>query len=263
MPVYNESKLVLRRSIDSILNQRFENFEFIIVLDKPDNLEAKDVIEEYISIDPRIVFLNNTKNLGKWQARNNWILKAKWKYIALMDADDFSFTNRFEVQYNFLEWNKNIDVVFPSYRKIFPSWNIKEYICNSYSLEDSFLSWEWHLNWWMMLRTEVLKNNLFQLNSSPEEFELFIRLIKKWYKFYTVDTILYDYIISEKDLNYRYQSNNYGNKKFIILLLKNFKLFIWYKYYFKIVFRTLFFYTITRNKYIFRISLFVKEKLRR
>lgn len=259
MSVYKENKKLLKRSIDSILNQTFDNFEFIIILDYPKNKEAEDLIRKYQSIYKDIIFIKNKKNIWLWFALNKWILISKWKYIARMDADDYSYPNRFETQFNFLENNNNIDVLFPSYEKIFPNWKIEKYICKNYNLKKTFLSWKWHLNWWMMIKSSVFKENLYRLPKAPEEFELFIRLIKKWVKFQTQSDILYKYIISEKDIDYRYQSNNYWNREFLKLLIKNFKLLRSYSFYYKNVFRTLFFYLITRNKYIFSLILKLKN----
>ena len=63
MSVYNETEDLLKRAIDSILNQTFTDFEFIIVLDKPDNSSAKKYILERQKTDNRIVFIENDVNI--------------------------------------------------------------------------------------------------------------------------------------------------------------------------------------------------------
>lgn len=62
MSVYNENIDQLRRSIESILDQTFQDFEFIIVLDNPNNLDAERLIFNFQKVDKRIVFLRNEKN---------------------------------------------------------------------------------------------------------------------------------------------------------------------------------------------------------
>ncbi len=109
MPAYNTEKY-LEESIKSILNQTFTNFEFIIINDgSKDN--TKKIIEIYKKKDKRIILLNNPKNLGLQVSLNRGLKLAKGKYIARMDSDDISLSNRFQIQINFLNRNKDIFLV--------------------------------------------------------------------------------------------------------------------------------------------------------
>lgn len=106
MPAYNAEKY-LYESIPSILNQTFKDFEFIIVNDcSTDN--TKEIIEKFRKKDKRIILLNNKKNLKVPLTRSRGLKIAKGKYIAVMDADDIAIKNRLEIQYNFMEKNKDI-----------------------------------------------------------------------------------------------------------------------------------------------------------
>ena len=103
MPVYNGEKY-LKEAIDSILNQTFSDFEFIIVNDcSSDNTE--DIIKSYK--DNRIVYLKNEENSGVATTLNRGLDIAKGEYIARMDADDISLPKRFEKQVDFMDKNKN------------------------------------------------------------------------------------------------------------------------------------------------------------
>ncbi len=102
MSTYNETVEELKKAIDSILTQTFKNFEFIIILDNPQNYEHKKVINEYLSKDKRIIFLINESNIGLAASLNEGIENAKGDYIARMDADDISMPNRLEKEYNYL-----------------------------------------------------------------------------------------------------------------------------------------------------------------
>ena len=106
MSVYNGDKY-LREAIESILNQTFNNFEFIIVNDGSED-GSLDIIKSYN--DSRIVVVDQ-ENTGLAIALNNGIQIAKGRYIARMDADDISDINRLEIQYNFLESNPEIGIV--------------------------------------------------------------------------------------------------------------------------------------------------------
>ena len=102
MSTYKEEETLLRESIESILNQTFKDFEFIIILDYPDNNLHKKIIEEYSKIDNRIRFFVNEKNLGLTGSLNRGLSLAKGEYIARMDADDISLPNRLEKQIEYL-----------------------------------------------------------------------------------------------------------------------------------------------------------------
>ena len=111
MSAYNENKKEIKQAIESILNQTFKNFEFIIVLDNPQNKILKDFINGYKEKDKRIKIIINKKNIGLANSLNKCINLSQGKYIARMDADDISLNNRIEKEYEYLEKNKNISVV--------------------------------------------------------------------------------------------------------------------------------------------------------
>jgi glycosyltransferase involved in cell wall biosynthesis len=109
MSAYNAEKYI-SEAIESILNQSFENFEFIIINDcSTDN--TLEIIKRYSSQDSRIKLINNKENLGLTSSLNKAIKSSKGKYIARMDDDDISEKTRFEKQIEFLEKNKDIDIV--------------------------------------------------------------------------------------------------------------------------------------------------------
>ena len=102
MSTYKESESFLRLSIESILDQSYRDFEFIIVLDNPENILHKKIISEYMKKDKRIRFYENKINIGLTKSLNKAISYAKGEYIARMDADDISLKKRLELQYRYL-----------------------------------------------------------------------------------------------------------------------------------------------------------------
>lgn len=106
MPAYNAKKYVAE-AINSILNQTFTDFEFIIINDASTD-STKDIVESFK--DPRIKLINNERNQGVAKSLNIAISAAKGKYIARMDADDISLPERFQTQFNFMEKNPDIDI---------------------------------------------------------------------------------------------------------------------------------------------------------
>lgn len=110
MSVYKEPVEWLHESIDSILNQTFTDFEFIIICDNPSYDEGIALLYAYKEKDHRIVLIENEKNLGLTKSLNKGITVAKGDFIARMDADDISLPERFEKQMSLLEKHPEIGV---------------------------------------------------------------------------------------------------------------------------------------------------------
>ena len=115
MPVYNTKEDWLREAIESILNQTFTDFEFIILDDKSTN-NAIDVINEYAQKDNRIKIIEG-EHKGLANALNKCIDESKGEYIARMDADDISLSNRLIEQVNYLDNNRDISIISFYYEK--------------------------------------------------------------------------------------------------------------------------------------------------
>ena len=110
MSTYKEEEKYLRAAIESILNQTYKDFEFIIILDNPENNLHISIIQEYAEHDKRVNFHINEKNLGLTKSLNKGLSLAKGRYICRMDADDISENDRIEVQKKYLEEN-NYDLI--------------------------------------------------------------------------------------------------------------------------------------------------------
>jgi len=106
MPVWNGcrngSDKFLRMSIESILNQTFENLEFIIVNDGSRDGTA-GTIEEYKAKDPRIRIVTLPQNMGIQKALNAGLRECRARLVARQDADDMSTVTRLEVQKKFMD----------------------------------------------------------------------------------------------------------------------------------------------------------------
>ncbi|MEO7045794.1 MAG: glycosyltransferase [Ferruginibacter sp.] len=107
MPCYNSGKYV-SAAIESILNQTYSQFEFIIVNDGSIDNSCVEIKKHN---DPRIRFFNLKENKGNYFARNYGIRLAKGKYICVMDADDIAYPNRLEVQSRYLNFYRQVGVI--------------------------------------------------------------------------------------------------------------------------------------------------------
>lgn len=103
MSVYNCEKY-LKYAVDSILNQTYKDFEFIIINDGSTD-KSREILESYK--DDRIKLFNN-KNKGLTKSLNEAIGYSKGEYIARIDADDIALPERFEKQVKFLDSNPEI-----------------------------------------------------------------------------------------------------------------------------------------------------------
>lgn len=118
MSVYHEPMEWLNEAVESILKQSFTDFEFIIIVDDPNNQDAIHYLQQMALNDQRIVILKNEENLGLTKSLNRGLKVAKGKYIARMDADDVSHLDRFEKQYTFMEANPHVTLLGTGVRYI-------------------------------------------------------------------------------------------------------------------------------------------------
>lgn len=112
IPMYNCEKYI-NETIDSVLKQKYDNLEIILVDDgSADN--TRNVVEKYLKNEK--VKLICQKNSGAPSARNNGILNSNGEYVLFLDADDVLCDNAFEGLNNFFE--KNIDLIIGNFNKI-------------------------------------------------------------------------------------------------------------------------------------------------
>lgn len=109
MSVFNCEKF-LASAIESIVQQSFSDFEFII-FDDASTDESKKIIESFASEDSRIIPVYNAQNQGLTKNLNKGIAMSDGDYIARMDADDIALEDRLRNQVQFLESNAHIDIV--------------------------------------------------------------------------------------------------------------------------------------------------------
>ncbi len=108
MSVCNGEKY-LHESIDSVLNQTYTNFEFIIINDGS-NDGSLDILLKYQKKDNRILIVNQ-KNIGLTRSLNRGIKLAVGEYIARQDADDISAPSRLEKQLNYIKTRPELAMV--------------------------------------------------------------------------------------------------------------------------------------------------------
>lgn len=107
MPVYKGDKY-LPESVESILNQTFYDFEFIIICDDPTEM-TRLILDNYQQDDSRIKIYYQERQ-GLVNSLNRGISFSQGEYVARMDADDISLPNRVEKQVKFMDDNPEIGI---------------------------------------------------------------------------------------------------------------------------------------------------------
>ena len=102
MSNYNTPVAYLKRSIESVLAQTFDDFEIVIVNDGSVDA-SKQVLYDYAQKDSRIIIVENEKNMGLPRSLNRGIDACHGKYIARMDTDDICYPDRLQKQVAFME----------------------------------------------------------------------------------------------------------------------------------------------------------------
>ena len=97
MSCYN-SQATIGQSVESILNQSYENFELLICDDGSIDSTFRE-IEKYSKADKRISIFKNEKNIGLTKSLNLLINKSDGEFIARQDDDDISLSHRIETRY--------------------------------------------------------------------------------------------------------------------------------------------------------------------
>jgi len=109
MPVYNDERYVCK-AIESILNQTFTDFKFIIIDDgSTDNTPR--ILSEYARCDPRIKLIRNKDNRGIVYSLNRGLSLTRSEYIARMDANDISLPERLAKQVAYLDQHPEVGVL--------------------------------------------------------------------------------------------------------------------------------------------------------
>ena len=221
MSVYNDSKY-LEKSIESILNQTYNDFEFIICNDCSSD-DSLSIIEKYAMLDKRIVIINNQDNLGLATSLNKCLDIAKGEFIARMDSDDISLPNRFKEELDFLKTHSEIAVVGCKCNVIDDlGEKRKEFLIHEgeVTLLDAIKKTQIIHPTVMMRKSALLKVSGYTVDEKTqraEDYDLWCKLLEKGYKIFNIDRILFLYregISGIKKRKYRYRIQEYQLKKY-------------------------------------------------
>lgn len=225
MSVYNENLADLTLSVESILNQTYKNFEFIIIIDNPNNDIAINYIKQKASYDNRIRYYINEINMGLVKSLNKAIKLSKAPYTARMDADDISELNRLEIQLNYLLENETIDLVATN-AKIINEEGIFQYYTNhktkcidhgkkTLRYNNNFM----HPSW--LLKSSVYDSlKGYREVKYCEDYDFLCRMALKGYNMMILPDYLLSYRIRSTGIS---QSNSLLQRKSMVNINKQYK----------------------------------------
>lgn len=212
MGVYNsKDKNGLERSIRSIINQRYKEWEFIICDDGSSDTTL-ETLKKYETLDNRIKVVSYEKNQGLANALNTALEEAKGKYIIRQDDDDVSPPERIERLVDFAEHNPQYSIV-GSNARVFDAngfWGEfktkekpekKDFLWNSPFIHPSVL----------MVKDDLMSVGGYRKAKETrrcEDYDLFMTMYAAGYKGYNIQEDLYEYRM-DNDRTKKYRPMKY------------------------------------------------------
>lgn len=186
---YHKKRFYIEKTINSILNQNYKKFEIILIYDDEDLNELNFLLELKKKFK-KIKLIINKKNIGVGLSRNKGILLSRGTYIAFCDADDIWKKNKLNLQIKFMLKNNlkfshtNYYVINKKDKKIgkFKAKSKIEY-------QDLIKSCDIGLST-VIVKKSLLRKNLFCNLQTKEDFHLWLQIIKKEKKIFSVNKYL-------------------------------------------------------------------------
>ncbi len=179
---YFKKKNYIQQTLNSILKQKYKNFEILIVYDDEDQSDLP-FLKKIKRKDKRIKLIINKRNIGAGMSRNKAIKISKGKYVAFLDADDLWHPDKLKKQLSYMK-KKEIKISHTSYY-IIDKQNKKIGFREAKRINYNRLikSCDIGLSS-VMIKKSLLKNNSFSKLKTKEDYVLWLKLTKKNMNFF-------------------------------------------------------------------------------
>jgi len=261
MSVYQESIEQIIPAIDSIVTQSFPDWELIVMVDDPQNETAIAYLHKRSTTDRRIKLYVNEENLGLGASLNAAVSYASAPLLARMDTEDISHPNRLIEQMTYMIAHPTTDLLFTQWQeqdengvitKRLPSKDDAAHITKNFFLKSILL----HPT--MMVRRQVLIDHPYPAMGRPEDWVLFLKLMRLGYQFRLLEKVLYTY---QTDRREKYTKVRAYASNLLPHLFRNIP-FYWHNVYFWIyVARVSVEWLISRNEYLFNTTNSTLKKI--
>jgi len=197
MPVYNRSRYLVE-AIESVLSQRYQEFELIIVDDGSTNHDVTDIFKKYEG-DSRVRIYRLDSNQGQSAAINFAVNKARGQYFCRLDSDDKLLENALEVCSRYINQYSQVSYFYSSRYVIDQNslidkseHNHPEGIHESRVFDKELLKEKYHCNHLICLKKDdfIAAGGMDENILWAEDWELAIRMSEK-YMFQNMDEALY------------------------------------------------------------------------
>ena len=189
IPYYKKKNSILK-TVNSVLNQIYQNFEIIIIYDDENNNDL-NFINEIKNKDNRIFIIRNKKQMGAGNSRNIGINNSKGEFIAFLDADDTWKNDKLDKQIKFMKIN-NYEASHTSYSIINERHQVigNRTARNFLKLKELLKSCDIGTSTVMIKRNLINNDVKFAPLKTKEDFVLWLKLLQKNIKIYGLNEIL-------------------------------------------------------------------------
>lgn len=225
MSTYNESLEWLKEAINSILNQTYSEFEFIIVLDNPYNQDIEKLVKEYARQDLRIKVIKNERNIGLAESLNCALDYCNGNYIARMDADDIAYKDRLMKQLKYMEEN-DIDILGGAIQLIDEeeaviTKKVKMPISNKEIVKRLNVSNCLAHPTWMIKKEVYTTLNGYRNIHTCEDYDFLLRAKNKGYKFGNLNETILRYRMTRNSISRANALKQYYTMKYLQKHIQN------------------------------------------
>ena len=198
-PSYNSAHYI-QKTIGSIINQTYQNWE-LLVIDDCSSDNSAEIVEKFSKLDSRIKLITLDNNSGAAVARNRGIEEAKGRFIAFLDSDDTWNSNKLEKQIEFMLTN-DYAFTYTAYHKVdennafLSKVQIPERISYNELLKTCVIGCLT-----AMYDTETLGKITFPLIRKRQDFALWLKILKKVPFAYGLDEDLASYTVRNDSIS--------------------------------------------------------------
>ena len=212
IPTYNQCDY-LKKALKSVINQRYKNYE-IIIIDNNSSDDTRKIVKKFKS--KKIIYrkINNKGVIAK--SRNLGIRISKGKWIALLDSDDFWYKEKLKIIFNIIKMRRDVDVICNdkmiyyedrSIKKIYKygpyKTNFYEYLLRYGNRVSTSAS---------VIRKGFLKGNNVKYNENKkfittEDYDFFLNIARMSGKFYFCHKVLGGHLIHRKSASSNYSKH--------------------------------------------------------
>ena len=207
IPVYNVDKTRFKRTLESLAQQTYKDFE-VCISDGNKDSSVEKIIEKY-NKRLAIKYKKSDKNLGISDNTNQALELATGEYISLLDHDDLLYENAIEESINKIE--EGFDLVYSDEEIIDDNYNVLNTMCKPNFSPDLLYSQNYICHFTTIRKTIVDKVGKFNSKyDGAQDYDYFLRVFEETNKIGHIDKILYRWLSTPESTSTNAQSKPYA-----------------------------------------------------